>query len=91
MQTPPGSASPSRRAPIDAIPEDVAILHHDVADIDANAKPHTALFGERLVGLGQIALDLDGTLQAAKTLANAKWPPICHRLTCRRSRCPPSA
>jgi hypothetical protein len=47
---------------IDAVAEDVAVFHHDIADIDADAKPHTALFAEGLVGLGKITLDLNGAL-----------------------------
>src|SRR5665811_2281602 len=50
------------RGDIDAIAEDVAVLHHDIADIDADAKPHTALFTEGQVGLGKIMLDLNGAL-----------------------------
>jgi len=51
---------------IDAIAEDVAVLDHDIADIDADAKPHTALFAEGQVGLGKITLDLNGALYGGK-------------------------
>jgi hypothetical protein len=36
---------------IDAVAEDVAVLHHDIADIDADAKPHASFFAEGQVGL----------------------------------------
>ncbi len=50
-------------------PKDVAVLHHDVADIDANAKPHATFLGEGLVGLGKISLDLHGALHGGKNAA----------------------
>ena len=51
---------------IDAVAEDVAVLHHDIADIDADAKPHAALFAEGQVGLRKITLDLNGALYGGK-------------------------
>jgi len=65
-QMPPGSAMDSRRGDVYAVTVDVAVLDHDIADIDADAKPHTALFAEGQVGLGKITLDLNGALYGGK-------------------------
>jgi hypothetical protein len=44
---------------VDAVTEDVAVLHHDVADIDADAEKHAPLKGHRVVGFGKGMLNLD--------------------------------
>ena len=46
---------------VDAVAENVAILDHHVADIDADAKQHPALLGQRFVGLGERLLDGNGS------------------------------
>lgn len=51
---------------VDTVTEDVPVLHHHIADIDADAKPHTALFAEGLVCLGKITLNLDRALYGGK-------------------------
>ena len=43
---------------VDAVAEDVAVLDHDVADIDADAKPQAVLVRQVLVCRGQRVLDL---------------------------------
>jgi len=60
---------------IDAIAEDVAVLHHDIADIDADAKPHTALFAKGPVGLGKITPDLNGALYGSNDAGNSARTP----------------
>ena len=67
MQIPPASANACKAGrDVDAVSEDVALLHHDVADIDADAKPHAPILDQRLIRLGKVALDLDGALHSAK-------------------------
>ena len=51
---------------VDAVAEDVAVLHHDVADIDADAKAQPARFVERLVGNGELLLDVDRALDGGE-------------------------
>jgi hypothetical protein len=70
MQIPPGSARPSiRAANVDPIAEDIAALQHDVADIDADAKPHATIFGKGLVGLSNITLNGDRAFYGGKNAA----------------------
>ena len=45
---------------IDAVAEDVAVLHHHVADIDADAELHAPLLRHGVVGFGERMLNLDG-------------------------------
>jgi hypothetical protein len=45
---------------IDAIPENIPVLHHDVADIEADAELHAAVLRRGIVGLGQRILYLHG-------------------------------
>ena len=47
---------------IDAIAEDVPILDHHIADIEADTELHTAVFRRSVVSLGEQILDLDGRL-----------------------------
>ena len=54
---------------VDAIAEDVAVLHHDVAEIDADAKPHLALRRQLLIRLREIALDLHRALDGGEDAA----------------------
>jgi len=54
------------RRDVDTVTKDVPVFHHPIADIDADAKPHTALFAERLVCLVKITLDLDRALYGSK-------------------------
>src|SRR5580692_299279 len=66
MQMPPGSAplDPSRY--VYPVAENVAVLHHDIADIDADSKPHPALVRELLIGARHIALNFNGALHRGK-------------------------
>src|SRR6266542_1409610 len=58
-QMPPGSASPSSH--VDRIPEDVAAVDHDVADIDADAELDPLLVRHVGIALRHAALDVHGT------------------------------
>ena len=51
------------RRDIDAVAENVAVLDHYVADIDADPEQHLFFRRQRLVGLGQRLLDRDGAAQ----------------------------
>jgi hypothetical protein len=57
---PPGGAMPSSRADIDAIAQQIFVLDHDIAEIDADAELDAAVqwFGQ--VAGGHVALHLDG-------------------------------
>ena len=46
---------------VHAVTEDVAVLDHDVADIDADAEQHPARLRQLVVGRGDLPLDLYGT------------------------------
>ena len=63
---PPGSATSHSRRDVDTIAKDIPVLHHHVTDIDADTKPHPALFADDLVCLGKIALDLYRALHCGK-------------------------
>src|SRR5437588_350431 len=54
---------------VDAVAEDIPVLHHHVADIDTDAEPHATVFGELLIGLGEVALDLDRALHGGEDAA----------------------
>jgi hypothetical protein len=54
---------------VDAIAEDIAILHHDVADIDADAEPHPAIIREFLIRQGEVSLDFDRALDGSEDAA----------------------
>ena len=45
---------------IDAVAKDVAVLHHHVADIDADAELHAPLGWQGVVGVSQRMLNFDG-------------------------------
>jgi len=62
-QIPPGSASASKRAAnIHGIAEEVVALHHDVAHVDANSKPHRLTGRSLRILLGQGVLHRDRAL-----------------------------
>ena len=46
---------------VHAVTEDVAVLDHDVANIDADAEQHPARLRQLVVGRGDLPLDLYGT------------------------------
>jgi hypothetical protein len=54
------------RGDVDAVAEDVAVLDHDVADIDADAEPHAARRVERPVCGCDVALDVDGAFHGGE-------------------------
>jgi hypothetical protein len=50
------------RCNVHPIAENVAILQHDVADVDANAKLHASVFRQVFVQLAELLLDVDSAL-----------------------------
>ena len=47
---------------IHPVAENIPVLQHDVADIDSDAKLHSAIFFEVVVRVSQFVLDFDCTL-----------------------------
>ena len=65
----PGHADAARlreslkaRGNIDPVTEDAAVLHHDIADVDADAQHHRGLGWERPVGFRERLLDAHGAV-----------------------------
>jgi hypothetical protein len=48
---------------VHAIAKDVAILHHDIADVDSDAKLQPVLLRERLVGGGKRVLNRNRAIE----------------------------
>src|SRR6266436_544581 len=62
MHTPPGSATDwMRAATVHAVAEQVAALHDDVAEVDADTEPHALLGWKMIVTRPQRGLDLGRT------------------------------
>ena len=51
------------------VAENISVLQHDVADIDPNAKLHSAIFFEVVVLVSQFILDVDGALDGGERAA----------------------
>src|ERR1700677_271009 len=47
---------------IHPVAENIAVLQHDVADVDADAKLHSAIFFEVVVRTSKFILNVDGAL-----------------------------
>jgi hypothetical protein len=56
---PPGSASASRRAALDAVAVDVAFLQEDVADVDADPERDPPILVLASLALGHVLLNGD--------------------------------
>ena len=50
------------RGDIYTVAENIAVLQHDVADIDSDAKLHSAIFFEVVIRVSKLILDFDCTL-----------------------------
>ena len=54
---------------IHSVAEDIVVLDHHIAEIEANAKGHAAILGQGLIETGDFVLDFDG---AAHSLDSAR-------------------
>jgi hypothetical protein len=60
MQTPPGSAIPSRRGNIDAVAKDIVIVDDNIADVNADPKLDAIVLRRIRILLGHAVLNFDG-------------------------------
>ena len=65
---------------IDAVTEDIAVLHHDIADIDADAEPHLAILAQLLIRQSEVALHLDGALDGGEDAAEFRQHAVAGRV-----------
>jgi hypothetical protein len=54
------------RRNIHAIAENIPLLHHDVADVDADAKVHATIVLEGIIRMGKFVLDVDRALDGSQ-------------------------
>jgi hypothetical protein len=57
------------RGDIHPVAENISVLQHDVADIDADAKLHPPIFVELVVRVSQLVLDFDRALDSRQRAA----------------------
>ena len=79
-QIPPGSAALQACCDVHAVAEDVAILDHNVADVDADTELDTLVGGDLGVALGHAGLQLSRTVQRIDHAAELDEQAITRRL-----------
>ena len=81
MQMPPGSARPlEAHRQVDAIAEVIAVLMHDIADVDPDTVANPPLLGLGRLAFGHAALDFDCTFDGIDRAPKLDQPAIAREL-----------